>query len=97
MKMPERIFVGQQFWYPVRPESPFFKEYIRADIVPRWIPVEERLPKEGQIVWLAGEKFPGNFPQPVAWHKDSWIKRNGEPGLGLACWMSVPPLPGEGS
>lgn len=106
MKMPERIWAGQQFWYPERPESPFFEEYIRADLVPRWVPVEERLPPAGHPVAARWRQV---IPVEIAdlWDKVMWDGEewrwwnNGEPVPFSVhdddphSWMPVPPLPGE--
>jgi hypothetical protein len=97
---PERIWAEPYMWnknagrwvsQPRYPELP--TQYIRADLAPKWVSVDERLPELGRTVFVHGGV--GYYD----YNKEEWVTLTGEAWPGrriewnVTHWMPLPTPP----
>lgn len=67
----------------------------------RWIPVSERLPEEGENVFVAYiARYEENLYGDIAFREDDkwiWLADGTEPIVEITHWMPLPELPKEGT
>ena len=84
----------REFYHHSREDIPKLLSYIKEleSRLPRWIPVEERLPEEKEIVTACiknGRVFPDVFYTEGCWYSDKGIVKN------VTHWQPLPKGPEE--
>jgi len=96
---PDRIFLWPESADVLsRYNRPGKIEYIRADLAPKWVSVDERLPEPYQKVTVTdGVNVCGGIYYDEGGKEDGfpykWANDEGLPFKGVTRWMPLPPPP----
>ena len=94
------IFDNDKLWkkYEERKAKGFpCVDFVDANIVPKWIPVTERLPLRGDAVLCVGDNGIGiaDFVCGDKWCALPWFYVDGEQETNVTHWMPLPEPPKE--